>query len=178
MRRLDRRGRPMDEPKVSESVNQIGASRDGRFLLLGANNSDTIWSYDLTRGSLARLTFERGENETPVWSPDGKYFAYASQATDTRSIMVRPADGSSGPKTLWTTKDHIHVLDWSPDGRFLLLSGAVGSASRLSVLPVDGGAPSQLSASTGNFTEGSGSFSPDGEWIAYSTSNPGGSRCM
>src|SRR4030095_10354459 len=51
-------------------------SPDGHFLAahLQGNEND-IWVTDIARGTLTRLSMDAGEDETPVWSPDGRLVA-------------------------------------------------------------------------------------------------------
>lgn len=162
-------------PDLSQHLSQVSVSPDGRSVLLSGIGNNAIWNYDVKRGTMTRLTFEDGETETPVWSPNGRDFVYASQpkGSDTRAILVRPADGSSPPRQVWKTTKHVHVFDWSADGKCILLGG-LDDYSRLGLLPVTGGEPAPVSE--GPFMQSGGAFSPDGKWIAYVTSESGRSE--
>ena len=63
--------------------------------------------------------------------------------------------------------------DWSADGRFIAYTQRTSSTtSDLWVLPLFGDRkPFPLLQS--EFVEGSGAFSPDGRWIAYTTNEAG-----
>jgi WD40-like Beta Propeller Repeat len=41
----------------------------------------------------ARLTHDVGFSDSPVWSPDGKVFAYSANKSGNFEIYVRPAEG-------------------------------------------------------------------------------------
>lgn len=77
-------------------------------------DEDDIWIYDFERGTTSRLTLEPGNDETPVWSSDGRYIAFAGQR-ERRTIFRVRADGSEDPEPLWESEHHVHVADWSPD---------------------------------------------------------------
>ena len=53
-----------------------------------------IWTFDLAHGTLTRLTFEREEDETPMWAPDGAWIAYASTEDGRPAVFRRRADGT------------------------------------------------------------------------------------
>ncbi|MGH9578873.1 MAG: TolB family protein, partial [Terriglobales bacterium] len=64
-----------------------------RLALVSREGAGDVWTYDLSRGSLTRFTFDEGEDETPVWSPDGKRVAFSSTLSDQpRTILLKNAD--------------------------------------------------------------------------------------
>ena len=67
-------------------------SPDGKQIALTVRLPDIdVWIYDLDRGSLRRITFAPGEDEVPVWSPDAKRIAFASNGR--QQAFVVAADG-------------------------------------------------------------------------------------
>ncbi len=98
-----------DSPALS-SKGQLAYVKDGQ-----------IWTAQLPKGTTKagegkRLFFDRGKDDTPVWSPDGTRLAFVSRRDDHSFIGVY---ASSEQPLLYlapsTSKDDEPV--WSPDGR-------------------------------------------------------------
>jgi serine/threonine-protein kinase len=165
---VDRQGRTLETLKISEPFTQVRAAPDGKSLLLAHQAEGDVFTYDLKRGIQTRMTFEPGENETPVWSPDGKRFAWASvRGKPERHIMIRNADGSGAEQILWRTEKHVHVDDWSPDGKYIVATRS-GTDAEFLILSADKpGEPKPLLQSP--FVKQHMAISPDGLWLAYSS---------
>jgi Tol biopolymer transport system component len=149
-------------------------SPDGsRIAVQGADGDNDVWLWDISRGSLARLTLDPGEDETPVWSPDGRWLAWVTQRSGRpRQVMRRRADGSGDEEVVWSTQRHAHLHDWSRDGNQLLATQEGESTSRdIWLVPAAGGEARPLLR--GAFEESNPRFSPDGHWIAYSSDESG-----
>lgn len=142
---LDRMGREEPLKAAVRAFIDPRLSPDAqRIAIQILDESNDIWTLDLVRGALTRQTFERVEDETPMWSPDGQWIAYASTEGAQSTVFRRRSDGTGPPEALWSAPDkqtHTHVGDWTADGRTLLISRtqAPGSPqSDIAVLKLDG----------------------------------------
>jgi serine/threonine-protein kinase len=147
-------------------------SPDGRQLALTVRFPDPdVWIYDLERGALRRITFAPGEDELPVWSPDGKRIAFASNGR--QQAFVIPADGSGQEEPLLKNDSHFHLQSWSPDGK-LIAYERLGSTARWEIwmLPMEG-EHKPYPYLQGQFSELHPAFSPDGKWLAYTSGESG-----
>jgi serine/threonine-protein kinase len=150
-------------------------SPDGHFLaahLQGDEND--IWMTDIARGTLTRLSMDAGEDETPVWSPDGRFVAWSGSRGDVlRGIFRRRADGSGTEELIWKLENHAHVRDWTPDGRALILELADPARSydiwRLDLSDTPAATPFIQT----QFNERCSRLSPDGHWLAYVSDESG-----
>jgi serine/threonine-protein kinase len=99
-------------------------SPDGEMLAIldveggKTRTSGDIWIYDIRRDTSTRLTFT-GDNENPVWTPDGKRIAFTSGRGGTWNVFWKPADGSGGAEQLTTGVLDQWVTSMSPDGKLL-----------------------------------------------------------
>jgi eukaryotic-like serine/threonine-protein kinase len=171
---VDRQGRAVRIPTPPHTFLDPRISPDrSRIAVQGADGDNDVWIFDLVRGSLTRLTFDPGEDETPVWSPDGSWVAWVTQRSGRpRQVMRRRADGSGEEQVIWTTDRHAHLHDWSPDGKQLLVTQDGQSTSRdVWIVPVAGGEARPLLQ--GPFEERNPRLSPDGRWLAYSSDESG-----
>lgn len=149
--------------KVAGQVESFALSPSGERALFGA------------RGELFTVPAKHGEprNETatPVarelstsWSPDGKWFAFLSDATGEYEIWVKSADGRS-PARRVTTDGGIwrYPPAWSPDSSKLAYADKL---VRLRYVDVGSGRISDVDSSgVEDITDFS--WSPDSRWIAY-----------
>jgi eukaryotic-like serine/threonine-protein kinase len=125
-----------------------------------------IWTVDLARGAFTRVSTTPGYETTPVWSPDGRRVAYASDQGARPNIYVNAASGAGEEALLVAAGSRSFPLDWSPDGRYLVFM-LNGGATRNDIWIYDAQqkAPRPLLASA--FNEGWARVSPDGRWLAY-----------
>jgi serine/threonine-protein kinase len=171
--RIDRAGRELSRFTTPTGIGmRPSVSPDGLTLALPLRSSrnDDIWLMDLGSGRFDRFTFESPEDETPVWSADGRQIAYRSAWTGNRQRIYIKAVGTSEPaRIVRTLEGHIHLTSWSPDGQWLAAADRGASVSLLSVqdtaLAVPIGPPG---ASTSGAV-----FSPDGQWLAYQSDESG-----
>jgi serine/threonine protein kinase len=171
---VDRQGKAEAIPVPAHTFLDPRVSPDGsRIVAQAADGDNDIWICDVARGSLTRLTFDPGEDETPTWSPDGSWIAWVTQRPGRpRQVMRRRADGSGDEEVLWSTDRHAHLHDWSHDGASLLVTQEAESSARdVWLVPAAGGESRPLLRAP--FEECNPRFSPDGGWLAYSSDESG-----
>jgi len=164
------------------SYRTVSLSPDGKrvaFDRADAANPATrnLWLYEFARGVTTRFTFDSGADFYPVWSPDGSRIAFTSNGGGPFVLYQKLSDLAGEAELLYKSVPEVRVptpSSWSPDGRFLLYFDAI-PPDRLWLLPVTGGDGDRkpIRASDSQFDEAVGRFSPDGRWIAYSSSESG-----
>jgi Tol biopolymer transport system component/predicted Ser/Thr protein kinase len=173
---FDRAGKVLS---IGDDVNAPALSRDSRFLAYDrtvASNRD-VWIRDFERGGEMPLTRHPAIDGHPVWSHDGSHIAFESNRDGTFDIWRKPSTGGAGAaeEPVVTTPANEWPLDWSRDGRFLLYQRSdehYVSADLLAV-PMTGSDRTPIVIAASEFEERTGSFSPDGQWIAYETDESG-----
>ncbi len=145
---------------------------DGRRLAIARQDSQDpsdIWVLDLDRKTETRFTFQPQFDSWPVWSPDGGRILFGSSRTSTVDLYLKPSSGASEEELLLKSGDVKYPSDWSQDGRHILYNAqSARTASDLWVLPLEGERKPFVFLQT-EFNEVGGQFSPDGKWIAYSS---------
>jgi len=148
-------------------ADRIALSPDRTKLALSASGAnDQIWVYDLERRVATQLTFERDNALTPVWSADGRYVFYGSDAE--RAIMRVPLDRSTEPEVVLRYDSRGSGPQCvSPDGEFLVY-GRISEKGDFDIwsLPLRGERIPRLLIQT-PFDEKTARISPNGKWLAY-----------
>ncbi|MCG6927896.1 MAG: hypothetical protein LJF30_21630, partial [Acidobacteria bacterium] len=149
-------------------------SPDGTRLaltVLSDSNLD-VWVFDLERRVATRLTFADGYDGDEVWSPDGRWVAFASDREGAVKIFRKRADGSGNVEVVAECKDaqqQCFPNAWSPDGRTI----AVGTGeSDIWMVPVEGEAEPEPYLASPALEDGP-AFSPDGRWVVYQSTESG-----
>jgi eukaryotic-like serine/threonine-protein kinase len=172
---VDRQGRT---ELLSDSRDTFGAPRfspDGRELAVGSYEGQNldIWRLDIQRGTWMRVTRHSGEDFTPVWSPDGKTLALASEIGEDYPNL-------QGPRLAWIAGNGVPELllrlpneyefpsSWSPDGKWIaylrIMTRSIISHDVM-LLPVGTRQPIAFLEGPGN--QFGAIFSPVGRWIAF-----------
>jgi serine/threonine-protein kinase len=171
----DRSGAPRVLPLPVAGYDIPRFSPDGKHIAVGirAAREFNIWIYDLEGStSIRRLTFG-GRNQGPAWTPDGKRIVFRSDR-DGEGLYWQAADGNGVAERLSTAEKDTYQspLGWTPDGKTLAfyVSAPTGGGS-VWTLNLDGDRkPKPLVVSSTVLSNVRRiSFSPDGQWIAYSS---------
>ena len=156
---------------IGQSVSPDG-SRIALTIRLPDHND--IWIADAASGERERFTFESTEDESPIWSPDGKRIAYSSAWTGhARRVYVKSVDGSSEPELLYTGEYHLHLSSWSPDGKWLAFNQAHPQTGADIWLVSADGEEQLVPVATTAAQERLAVFSPDGQWLVYNSDETG-----
>ena len=132
-----------------------------------------LWLFDFARGASTRFTFGPGQNNSPVWSPDGKRIVFSTRRGAGQDLYQKLADGSREEELLLTSAADKVPTSWSRDGRFLLYTTADPKTKPdVWVLPMDGSRKPFPLLHTPSI-ERDAMFSPDGRWVAYSSDESG-----
>ncbi len=176
LRWVDRDGRLLRQLVAEIMGGFVMLSPDTRRLAMDVRqpNNDDIFLIDAATVEQERFTFDAPEDETPVWSPDGRRVAYAAAWTgQERRIYVKAVDAVTEPTLLYSGKNHLHLSSWSPDGRWLVFNETHPvNQSDVWALNVDS-VEHLIPIATTDAIEHTAQFSPDGRWVAYSSDETG-----
>jgi serine/threonine-protein kinase len=142
-----------------------------------------VFVYDLARDSLTQLTFDPGMDLVPVWTLDGKRIVFASDRAKpgASNLYVVNADGTGDVTRLTESPDDERPFSWHPSGKFLAFGATRAGSWDALMLPMEddatkAGAAGKPSVFLGTPAQELGPmFSPDGRFIAYFSTEAGGS---
>jgi Tol biopolymer transport system component len=136
-----------------------------------------IWINDFKQRLFSRLTFQRGLNYYPVWTPDGRSIVYTSDSAGRPSLFRKTVAGTGNSEQLLKNPEgNEYGYDISADGKFLLFAQIREVyGSDIWMLPLDKSAPPfpYLKTSADELHPQFSPGSQSGKWVAY-TSNESG----
>jgi eukaryotic-like serine/threonine-protein kinase len=148
---------------------------DGQRLLIarygvGAAPSGDIWMYDLERQQGTRRTFDEGDEQVAVWSPDGRTIAFSSaRSGGAYGIYLTAADRQSDAHLWYQSDRYLFPSFFTADGKELVYEQlAEDQQSTLWRAAIDGPIePRAVVANTGG--EFAPALSRDGRFLAFSS---------
>ena len=153
-------------------------SPDGLKLALDISDGKQrdIFVYEWAQDTLTQLSFDPGQDRTPVWTPDGRRIVFSSDRAKpgTLNLYWTNADGTGEEARLTESPESQIAQSWHRSGRFLAYEANRGATGLdLMILPMERdalrrwtpGTPIEFLSTPG--LERTPMFSPDGRWIAY-----------
>ena len=173
---VDRDGRTDPLIDLQRPFTALRLSPDGKWLAVTINGAnDQVWLYDLARQTLSRLT-SAWDNSPIAWTPDGRHLVLrsgiAGQHKTRFQLSWLTPDGSGPLEVLNDGSDPIGGGSWSPDGKLFVYSSS--SINDADILLLAAGPPLTVrSLIQTPFTELDPRLSPDGRWLAYTSTESG-----
>jgi hypothetical protein len=163
----------------TEALERLGGSGLIAFASdRGEGDTVQIWTMEVLRttdgdvqtGELTQLTFDEGDKDQPVWSPDGTQIAYVAPGGGNNGldIWVMDADGSNPVNLTQNAGDEFDPA-WAPDGERIAFTHHLRDAGStpiyaLTWIAPDGTGRERIST---DFVEWDPIFTPDGQFMVY-----------
>jgi hypothetical protein len=132
-----------------------------------------IWIYDATSGDRTRFTSAPTDENWLIWSGDGQRVVLNSFGREHLDLFEAAARAFEPHTVLMNDTIAKWPVSWSRDGRFLLyVTNSRTTSNDIWVLPLTGDKQAYPFLRT-EASENWAAFSPDGTWVAYSSTDTG-----
>jgi eukaryotic-like serine/threonine-protein kinase len=162
-------------------------SPDGKKIVVttAVGRDRDLWILDLAQGTTLRLTSDEGDENQPIWSPDGKRIAFSSTASHEANldggiagIVWKAADGTGEAKFLGSSRGKwVFPYSWRRDGKTIVTNDSTPDFQNMDIGMLSTEGDRRYSPLIkGKFQEVQPQFSPDGRWLAYCSDESGNNQ--
>ena len=169
---VDRAGKATAMLEERRAYRVPRVSPDGRQVAVTLVDQQVdIWTYDLFRKTLNRITDSPSWDAYPLWEPGMRWMAFSSMRDGLASIYRQDLRTGTVEK-LVAAKHPTYPTSWSPDGR-LLAYQEENPETGLDLWIHSIASNSQKVFLRTPYNESKAEFSPDGRFIAYESDEAG-----
>ena len=171
---VDRQGREESLRAPARAYHYPRLSPDGRRVALDVRDQERdLWIWDFIRETPARVTFDSGLDESPVWTPDGLGLVFSSTRAGAFNLFRQAVDGTGAVERLIESPNSQGPKAISPDAtRIVFVEEFPKTGSDLMMLTLDKQPHAEPLVRT-TFDESNAEISPDGRWLAYQSNESG-----
>ena len=132
-----------------------------------------LWMIDAATGRRTAFASSPADENWLIWSRDGRRAIFNSGRSGGLDLYQEPSNGAAAAEPLLVDREAKWPVSWSSDGRYVLyvLNGQ-RTSNDIWVLPLFGDKKPFPYLQTEE-SENWAAFSPDGKWIAYSSTASG-----
>jgi serine/threonine-protein kinase len=175
---VDREGN--ETPVIGARKQYYGprVSPDGNRLAFWVGGTDPhVWILDVRSGVMDQLT-TTGRNFWCSWSPDGRRIAFISlrseESPEAANLYWKAADGSGPAEQLTQGPFYDQPTSWTPDGTNIIFQRSFHPQTGWDVMLLSLGRDRKLRPLLNSpANEWRGELSPDGRWLAYTSTEEG-----
>lgn len=167
---VDRAGKILGKVgAVQNSIFHPEISPDGRRIVVSARDGEVndrdIWIHDIATGAKRIAASAKGNDNFPIWSPDGKQIIFNSSRTGEYELYRKQIDSDAPEELLAKMPAAQYPRSWSPNGKWLLFTQADRKRDVM-LWQIGEGEPIDIFGHQKAWTEVA-RFSPNGRYIAY-----------
>ncbi len=159
------------EPRRSQYLDLSPDDQRIALQIRGDDGDWDIWIYEIERGGSQVLLTTEGNNQLPVWSPDGEWVFFRSDRGGNNDIWKRRADRSLDAELVLDAEAPVAPVSISDDGEMLLFITGLRGQYDVGILALDTGDTEMLVDTA--VTETWPTFSPDGRFFAFTSTETG-----
>lgn len=111
-----------------------------------------IYKVPAKGGNATQLTTQDSYECTPVWSPDGKQIAFASDRYGNFDVFVMPANGGAAQRLTTNSAGEL-PSSFTPDGKYILFSASIQDPATSALFPTSAMTELYKMPTTGGRTE-------------------------
>ena len=175
---MDREGRDLETASKPADYRNIALSHDDRRVaatILDPKTQKTdIWVLDLERGTSMRLTFDSGDETSPMWSMDDRTIYFTSTKQGRGDVFRKSSSGTGTEELVLGGEEPEFLQGLTADGRtgaFMTNNGSKRTGWDISILDMTTGKARVFLETP--FSELTPALSSDGRWIAYFSNESG-----
>jgi hypothetical protein len=170
---VDRQGRETPLPVPDRAYVYLRLSPDGTRVALDIRDQEQgIWTWDLNRDHLTRVTFDPAADTSPMWTPDGLRIVFAKYG---QGLFSKAADGTGAEERLTESGSAGPPYAFSGDGTRLVFNDQTSQGFHIKMLSLEDKSAVDLTARP-MVSEWSAGISPDGRWLVYQSDESGRSE--
>ena len=159
---------------ISSAVLSPSGASAALVIVRATTGSDLtrVWVKRIDGGPTQLVTSELANSRNPIWDAAGRDLLYTSLGG--QLVRRRRSDGSGAPVDLLREPRGVVALTMAPDGKTVVLATASDGPARNDLRAFRPGIDSvSTPVLTSPAVETDPAFSPDGRWLAYSSSETG-----
>jgi serine/threonine-protein kinase len=140
----------------------------------GTDREAAVWVYTIKTKALDRLTFGQGRYTDPVWTYDGRIvYAGTDNPDGIRNLYWTRADGTGVPERLTTSAREQLPRSITRGGVLIYQERDLQGSWDLYTMALAGDRKPVPFTQTSMFNEVTPAFSPDGQFVAYTSNETG-----